>query len=439
MTTLNRRSWLHSAAGGVAALSAAAYSKAAGANERVRVGVIGVGGMGRSHVNSWKTLPNAELVYICDVDPKQLAAAANGDRSLQQVGDMRRVLDDRSIDAVSIATPDHWHAPAALLAMDAGKHVYVEKPCAHNLREGRALVDAARRHKRCVQLGTQSRSIPFIRQAIQLLHDGIIGDVLVSKAWNVQRRGNIGHGQPGPPPPGVDYDSWLGPAPEVPFQANRFHSVWRWWHDFGTGDMGNDGVHDIDIARWGLGVDTLPSRATSIGGKYFFDDDQQFPDTQSAIFEFPGAGGVGQRRQLVYEMRLWTVVSPFNADNGCEFYGTKGTMMLCKKGKLHVINDRKEQIPADKLPTPVDFTSTTLGDHMSNFIDGIREGQPLNAEIEIGFQSSALPHLGNISARVGRSLEFDPTKLQIVGDDEANRLLGREYRRSHWGTPQNLV
>ena len=203
--------------------------------------------------------------------------------------------------------------------------------------------------------------------------------------------------------------------------------------------MGNDGVHDIDIARWGLGVETLPSRVTSIGGKYFFDDDQQFPDTQTAIFEFPGAGGVGQRRQLVYEMRLWTVVSPFNADNGCEFYGTKGTMMLCKKGKLHVINDRKEQIPADKLPTPVDFTSATLGDHMSNFIGGIREGQPLNAEIEFGFQSSALPHLGNISARVGRSLEFDPTKLQIVGDDEANRLLGREYRRSHWGTPQGLV
>jgi predicted dehydrogenase len=430
---------MQSAAGSVAAVSAASYAKAAGANERVRIGVIGVGGMGRYHVATWKTVPNAELVYACDVDPRQLAAAAKGDRSLKRIGDMRHVLDDKSIDAVSIATPDHWHAPAALLALEAGKHVYVEKPCAHNFREGRALVEAARKHKRCVQLGTQSRSIPFIRQAMNLLGDGIIGDVLVSKAWNVQLRKDIGRGQPGSPPPGVDYDSWLGPAPEVPFQANRFHSVWRWWYDFGTGDMGNDGVHDIDIARWGLGVDTLPSRVTSIGGKYFFDNDQQYPDTQTAIFEFPDAGGGGQPRQLVFEMRLWSVVSPFNADNGCEFYGTKGTMMLSKGGKLQVIDAHKQRMPAEKLPVPVDVMRAAVADHMGNLVDGIRDGAPLNAEIETGFQSSALAHLGIISARVGRSFEFDPKKLQVVGDDQANRLLGREYRRSHWGTPQNLA
>jgi len=437
MSTLHRRTWLQSTAGSIVALSAASYAKAAGANEKIRVGVIGVGGMGRHHVNSWKNVPNAELVYVCDVDKSQLDRITKGNKSLQAVSDMRRVLDDASIDAVSIATPDHWHAPAALLALEAGKHVYVEKPCAHNFREARALVDAARKHKLCVQHGTQSRTIPFVREAIALLRDGIIGDVLVSKAWNVQHRNDIGRAKPSPPPEGLDYDSWLGPAPEVPFQANRFHSVWRWWYDFGTGDMGNDGVHDIDIARWGLGVSTLPSRVASYGGKYFFDNDQQFPDTQTAIFEFPGDGSVGQRRQLVYEMRLWTIVSPFNADNGCEFFGTKGTMMLSKKGKIHVIDDRKKRIPDDQLPKPVDAIRASVADHMSNLVSGIREGKQLNAEIEEGYLSTTLCNLGNISVRLGRSFDFDPAKLQVTGDEEANQMLGRTYR-SHWGTPKDL-
>jgi predicted dehydrogenase len=442
MRPLNRRSWMQTTAGSVAAFSAASYLKAAGANERVRVAVIGVGGMGQYHANSWKSLQNAELVSVCDVDQERLAAVLKDDTTLKRVGDLRRVLDDPTIDAVTIATPDHWHTPAALLALEAGKHVYVEKPCAHNLREGRALVDAARRTKLCVQHGTQSRTNPLMIDAMQLLREGIIGDVLVAKAWNIQRRGNIGHAQPSATPPYLDYDSWLGPAPEVPFQANRFHYNWHWWYDFGTGDMGNDGVHDLDIARWGLGVTGLPSKISAVGGKYVFDDDQQFPDTLSAVFEFPGNGAVGQRRQLIFEMRIWSTVSPYNVDNACEFYGSKGTMLLSKAapaGKIQILGEDRKPIPSEKLPKLAPPFEVVFADHHKNFVDAIREGKPLNAEIEVGYESTALCNLGNVSARLGRSITLDPIKAQAVGDDEVNRLLGREYRSSHWSVPKGLA
>jgi predicted dehydrogenase len=322
------------------------------------------------------------------------------------------------------------------LALEAGKHVYVEKPCSHNLREGQALVAAARKRRLHVQHGTQSRSSAFLTEAMGLLRDGLIGEVLVAKAWNVQRRKNIGRGKPGAPPAGVDYDAWVGPAPETPFQSNRFHHDWRWWYAFGTGDMGNDGVHDLDVARWGLGVDTLPTTIMSIGQKSYFDDDQQFPDTQTAIFEFAGSGPSGRPRQLVYEMRLWTRVSPYNSDNCCEFHGTNGTMVLGKAGKIQAWDGEKRPIPPDQLPQP---TGLSTVDHMGNFVAAIREGAALTAEIEIGFQSTALAHLGTIAARLGRSLKWAPDAGQFVGDAEADKLLGREYRPSHWGTPKGLA
>jgi predicted dehydrogenase len=210
------------------------------------------------------------------------------------VSDLRRVLDDSSVDAVVVATPDHWHAPAAIMACEAGKHVYVEKPCSHNHRESRLLLDAARRNNVVVQHGTQSRSNELIAGAVQMLREGVIGDVLVAKAWNVQPRGNIGHKTPSDPPPGVDYDAWVGPAVFLPYQENRFHYNWHWWYNFGTGDIGNDGTHEIDYARWGLGVEGLPSTVTGLGGKYFHDDDQEYPDTTTSVFEWPGDGAVGK-------------------------------------------------------------------------------------------------------------------------------------------------
>jgi predicted dehydrogenase len=437
MTVLSRRSWIQSAAaGGLAAVSAASYARAAGANRRVRVATIGLGGRGRGHIRDWQELPDVEVGGVCDVDPAQIEATHKLHGGLKSFTDLRAVLDDKSIDAVYIATPDHWHTPAALLALEAGKHVYVEKPCSHNLREGQALVDAARKHRLCVQHGTQSRSSPFLTDAVRLLREGLIGDVLVAKAWNVQRRRDIGRAKPSAPPAGVDYDTWVGPAPETPFQSNRFHHDWRWWYQFGTGDMGNDGVHDLDVARWGLGVSTPPTTIMSIGGKCFYDDDQQFPDTQTAVFEFAGDGPNGGKRQLIFEMRLWTRVSPFNSDNCCEFHGTKGTMVLGKAGKIQVWDGDKRLIPAEQLPQP---TKLSTVDHMRNFVDAVRDGAPLNAEIEIGFQSSALAHLGTIAARLGRSLKFDPAKREITGDAEANKLLGREYRPKHWGTPKGLA
>ncbi len=262
------------------------------------------------------------------------------------------VLDDKSVDAVIVATPDHWHAPAAILACDAGKHVYVEKPQSHNLRESRLLLDAARRNKVVVQHGTQSRSNPLVAGAVRMLREGLIGEVLIARAWNVQRRKNIGHAQPSDPPSGVDYDLWVGPAEFMPFQENRFHYNWHWWHNFGTGDVGNDGTHEIDYARWGLGVEGLPATVTAMGGKYVFDDDQQFPDTVTCAYEWPGDGQVGNRRQLIFEMRLWDNCYPNNCDSGAEFHGTAGRMLLSKRGKIEVYGDRGQRIenPQPKEP-----------------------------------------------------------------------------------------
>lgn len=440
-----RRTFIKSSAATAAALSAANL-RAAGANDRIRLGVIGLGGQGRHHVGSLRSLKNTEVRYVCDPDQKR------GEEGLQSAGDsaklvkdLRRILDDKDIDAVTIATPDHWHAPAALLAMEAGKHVYVEKPCSHNLREGRLMIEAARKHKRIVQHGTQSRSAPFIRSAVQLLREGAIGDVLVACVWNIQFRGNIGKQKPGNPPAGFDYDLWLGPVPHLPWQANRHHYNWHWWHHYGTGDMGNDGVHDIDYARFGLGVETHPTHIAASGGKYFHDDDQEFPDTQTVTFEWPAGGSVGsdgdpnaraepgKARQLIYEMRLWSTNYPHGVDSGVEFYGSKGMMYLSKRGHCEVFGHRNRATDIK----PDGRTSLSVAEHQNNWLAAIREGKPLNADIEVAHQSTALVHLGNIATRVGRTLKFDAKNEQIIGDDEANKLLRRDYREDgHWATPK---
>jgi predicted dehydrogenase len=284
MTHPSRRTFLMTSALGASAglLPRPALGSA---NDKIVVAVIGLGGQGMAHLSAWKSLPNVEVKYVCDVDDAHLAKAAKAGGDAKPVADLRRILDDKSVDAVSIATPDHWHTPAALLALASGKHVYVEKPCSHNVKEGRLLVDAAKRAGKVVQHGTQTRSSPFIQAAIRLLREGVIGDVVVAKAWDVQYRGPIGKAKPGEPPKWFDYEAWVGPAPMVPFQSNRHHYTWHWWRNFGTGDAGNDGVHEMDIARWGLGVETQPSTVAAIGGKYVHDDDQEFPDTMTAVFE----------------------------------------------------------------------------------------------------------------------------------------------------------
>ncbi len=428
MPTTSRRTFLKVAgAGSLAAVGVAASARASGANDKVVVGLIGCGGRGR------RFFEYAD--YVCDPDAERLGEATKqaGVDASRAVADMRRLLDNKSIDAVVIATPDHWHTPAALLALQAGKHVYVEKPCSHNFRESQLLLEASRDSKRVVQHGTQQRSSSRTRDAIAMLRDGVIGQVLVAKAWNVQLRPNIGHAHPAEPPQGVDYDLWVGPAEFAPYQVNRFHYNWHWWYDFGTGDVGNDGTHEIDMARWGLDVDTLPSKVAAIGGKYFDDDDQQFPDTATCIFEYPGDGKVGHRRQLIVEMRIWSTNYPYNCDTGVEFMGTEGKMMISKRGKLEILGPRNKAIKQER------FDSRKNMDHMENFLAAIRSGGVPNAPIEEAHRSVALVHLANIAVRAGRSLMFDPQSEQILGDDQASHFLKRTYRQGgHWAIPRGV-
>jgi predicted dehydrogenase len=427
-----RRSFLKRTAAASAGAAAWAWTggiNAAGANERPTVGVIGCGGRGAGLAEAFAAI--SDIAWVCDPDESRRGPVQKKVRAAHSAADLRRVLDDPAVDAVVVATPEHWHVPAAILACDAGKHVYVEKPCSHNVREGRLLVEAARRSSRVVQHGTQSRSDPFIAGAIQMLREGVIGDVLVAKAWDIQRRVDIGRCTPSDPPPGVDYDMWVGPAEFVPFQTNRFHYHWHWWYNFGAGGLGGDGPHEIDYARWGLGVETHPTTVAGLGGKYYFDDDQEFPDTGTVVFEYPGDGKVGQRKQFIFELRVWSTNYPYNVDSGVEFYGTKGKMFLSKRGKLQVLDEGNQPVEARPVNPP-----KLLG-HQADFLDAIKSGRPPNAEIEIGHLSATLVHLGNLAIRLGRSLRFEPSTEQIVGDEEANRLLGRRYRKEgHWAIPK---
>ncbi len=407
-------------------------ARGSGANERVVLGMIGPGGHGSNLLKSFAAQPDVEIAWVCDVDASRLAAGAAlvekaGGKAPRTDKDLRRVLEDRAVDAVIIATPDHWHAPATLLACDAGKHVYVEKPCAHNIREGRLMVEAARRHRRIVQVGTQSRSSATIQRAMQMLRDGAIGEVLVAKAWNSQLRGNIGRTQPGTPPPQLDFDLWLGPAPVVPYHSNLLPSIWRWRHAFGTGDIGNDGIHEIDIARWGLGVEIHPNRVSAAGGKYFFDDDQEFPDTQYVSYEYEGPGT--KRKQLVYEQRIWSPYVQEGHENGNAFYGTRGMLILGKQSGWQLFG------PRNQLQERSDGRLDSLPHHR-DFLEAIRSGRRPHADIEIGHLSSSLAHLGNIATRVGRRLRFDPAAEVIIDDAEAQALVGRTYRAGHWAVPR---
>ena len=415
-----------------AALASARSARAASANETLVVGLIGCGGRGVHDAGLFQNTPNVKLAYLADVDERRLGDAATklGVDSSHAVGDLRRLLDDKSLDAVIVATPDHWHSPASILACEAGKHVYVEKPISHNIREGRLLVEASARNKTHVQHGTQCRSTPMMIEAVQLLREGAIGDVLVAKCWNVQRRGAIGVGQNVDPPAGLDYENWVGPATMIPYRTNRVHDRWTWWYHFGTGDMGNDGVHDIDYTRWGLGVDTHPTKVAAIGGKFFWDDDHEFPDTQQVAFEYPDAKG-GRPKMLVYEQRLWSSSYPHNCDSGAEFYGTKGQLFLSRRGKIELSDERNRRAELDIQPGAQDDVL-----HVKNFCEAIRSGDKPNADALTGHLSTTLCHLGNIATRLGRSLDFDPNSEKIVNDPEADALVRRKYR-SHWGRPQD--
>lgn len=428
-----RRTFLKQVGAGAFAVASAASYAQSSAGDRVIVGVIGPGGMGTNHVRHLVQRNDVEIAWVCDVDSERADRAAEivadaGRKRPKTTGDMRHVLDDGNVDAVFIATPDHWHAPAAILALNAGKHVYVEKPCCHNVREGRLMAEAVERSGKFLQVGTQSRSADFIAEAMQRIHEGEIGEVLVAKAWNSQRRGTIGKQQPSEPPSHLDFDTWVGPAAKIPYQKNLLHGVWRWWYNYGCGDIGNDGVHDIDVALWGLGVNSHPVRATCLGGKHFFDDDQQFPDTQYAVFDYDEQSEGGRRKQMIFEQRIWSPYKLEGYENGEAFYGTKGYLVMGHTQGWRLYGER-DRLIAER------SAKLSLVPHHTNFLDCVRGRQKkTNADIAVGHRAAALVHLGNIAARTGRVLNFDPLKEEITGDDESNALVSRKYR-DHWGTP----
>ncbi len=429
-----RRAFLRSSAMATVAIPLVAQLSQANDADPNAIGIIGVGGMGMNHLKQLARRTDVSIAYVCDVDRNRLQNAVKtvqeiSGKAPKAVNDLREVLIDEKVQAVFIATPDHWHAPAAILSLNAGKHVYVEKPCCHNLREGQLLQDAVEKSGKILQVGTQSRSTGFVREAIDRLRKGAIGKVLVAKAWNSQRRGSIGREQPAAPPAELDFDTWLGPAQKVAYRKNLLHGVWRWWHDFGCGDMGNDGVHDIDVALWGLGVKAFPTKVTCIGNKLFFDDDQQFPDTQYAVMEFDDASANRGIVQLIFEQRIWTPYVQEGYENGAAFYGTEGCLILGHSVGWKLYGPKNKLLDERQ-------GSSDLVAHHQNFFDAMRGVSPsTNADIAAGRLSAAVVHLANIAARVGRALAVDPATHKIVGDVEANSLVQRKYRDGHWSVP----
>ena len=431
MTSFSRRTFvgLSLASAGLQVLPAARAQGRIG--QPVRVGVLGCGKQGRHHLEQLLKMPQAQVVAICDVDRQRLADASSAAPGAATQTDLRRVLDDTTIDAVTIATPDHWHAPAALLAMEAGKHVYVEKPCSHKVFESQKLVASVARHQRVFAHGTQARSSEGFAQVMAQLRAGMIGRILSARCWNWQRRDDIGRHQPSTPPNHLDYDLWVGPATWLPYQSNRCHYHWHWWYNFGCGDMGNDGAHEIDYALWGLGVDQHPSAVSALGGKYFFEDDQEFPDTQQVTFEFTDPQG-REPRMLVYEQRLWSTSYPYNVDSGAEFFGTEGKLFISKRGKVEW-RDARNQVQR-LVPAPT--VRASVAENLRNWLECIPSGQRPEASIEVAHRVATAIHLGNIATRLQRTLRFDPQQEHVIDDVEAQGLLRRQYRDGgHWAAP----
>ncbi len=389
-----------------------------GANNRVRLGVMGVNGRGSDLAGGFTRLADAEIAYVCDVDERAIAkglkAATDGQRPAPKTtGDFRRILEDPTVDALVVAAPDHWHGPATVLACAAGKHVYVEKPACHNAHEGELMIAAARKFNRVVQVGTQRRSAPQIIEAMEKVRGGTIGRVRFSRGWYTATRGSIGHGQPTPVPAWLNWELWQGPAPERPFRDNLVHYNWHWFWHWGTGELGNNGIHALDLCRWGLGVD-FPRRITSGGGRYYFEDDQETPDTNVVTFDFGD-------KAISWEGRSCQRHGFEDSMFGAAFYGDKGTLVT--DGVTSTLFDADDK-PAGKITGSGSDTP-----HLQNFVDCVRTGARPHADIEHGHKSTLLCHLGNIAWRVGRTVNCNPQTGHIVGDKGAAKLWQREYRK----------
>ncbi len=418
---INRRNFVKQGAALGAGFSTLGYVKSLqGQNapsQKLKVGILGMG-RGRGHISAWSAVPGVEIAYVCDIDKKRLAVGVAATEKRQSaktkgVEDFRRILEDPTVDIISIALPNFWHTPAAIMAMKAGKHVYVEKPGSHNAREGELIVAAARKYDRYVQMGNQRRSYPTQIESMAKLHDGVIGKLLFSRCWYNGARGSIGKGKVVPVPEDMNYDLWMGPTPERPYLDNLVHYNWHWrWH-WGGGELANNGIHALDISRWGLGT-TYPTRVSYLGNRYHHNDDQETPDTGVAQFDFGDSGATWDGSSC--HTRKGDK-HPFVA-----FYGEGGSMHCDAVGGYKIFDFNGKEMESVK---------GIRGDvpHFTNLADCVRYGGHLNSEIGEAQISSLWCHLGNIALRTGRTLDIDPATGKIIGNEEAQKYWGREYRK----------
>jgi predicted dehydrogenase len=425
------------------AATALASTRVWGANDKINVGIVGLGGRGTNHLNIYSRLPEARVAGICDIDQaaREKANATllkNTGEKAKEFEDMRQAFADPQIEAVSIATPNHWHALAAIWAMKAGKDVYGEKPACYNIHEGQVMLQVARDTKRMLQIGSQHRSTPFKMKAFDALQQGLIGDIYLAKGLCFKRRASIGHQPDSPTPPGVNWDLFLGPAPLRPFNKLRFKYNWHWFWDTGNGDIGNQGVHEMGIARWGLGDPEWPKTAVATGGKYGPEDDQETPNTLFASYDFGG-------RELVFEVRGGftngegvpparkdapaTQRPPINVTIGNLFYGTEGWMAMNDMG-YQIYKGKDSELFADEQPEPHQDTTRL---HMENFFKACRSRNPadLTDPITNAYLSASLCHLANISYRTGHKLFIEPGP-KFTNDPAANKQITRDvYRKPY--------
>jgi predicted dehydrogenase len=402
-------------------------------DKKVVMAFVGVNGRGNDMAKKFAKMPDCEIAYICDVDERAMAktikdVAAIQARSPKAEKDFRKALEDKGVDAMYIATPDHWHAPATIIGCSMGKHVYVEKPLSHNPHEGELLVQAARKYNRIVQMGSQRRSGTGIIQMINDIKSGLIGNAYMAKTWYTNNRGPV-YLKDAAVPSWLDYDLWQGPAPRKAYQSGLIHYNWHWrWH-WGTGEALNNGTHEVDVARWGLGVE-FPTRVSSLGGRYAFKDDWQTPDTQTISIEFP------ENKLILWESRSCNNFKVEGADRGVIFYGDNGTIVnpggnsytvYDKKGKL--VKNSKDATDSQDTTNTVSAGGNLDGMHIANFLDCVRTGKTPNAESEIGRRSTLLVQLGNISWRTQQTLDIDSGNGHILNNPAAQKLWSRDYEK----------
>ncbi len=428
-----RRQFVKTTAVGTAGLSmgisAKSYGRVLGSNDRVNFAVIGMNSRGGALIDSILDVANTSISDICDVDSRVVEKRSGiikektGTAPTGHV-DFRKALENKDVDAIAIASPDHWHAPMAILGAKAGKHVYVEKPCCHNPAEGELLVAVQKKYDRVIQMGNQQRSGPASQQAIQDIRDGLIGEVYFGKAWYANNRNSIGKGKKVAVPDWLDWELWQGPAPRSEYRDNIVHYHWHWFWNWGTGEINNNGTHELDICRWALGVD-FPTKVTSSGGRYHFDDDWEFYDTQIANYEF--ADG----KMITWEGKSCNSHKFFERGRGVTIHGTKGTIMMDRGGyfaydqKGKTIKEMKEVTDSGTTDLVGGGGLTTF--HMLNFCNGIRKGETLAAPIDDGYKSNLLAHLGNIAQECGGSVEVNPLNGHILGDSHASEMWSRDY------------